>query len=290
MVSAFISPASVVRSIIAVIVLLVVAIIVANILGGLAFLGLVSWLILVVGIVVGAFLIARAGRPLAGAGAIILPLSAWIAFHVQPPAFVWTALFFIGAGLIIIGTRDDTPLRSSWPLLLPRVIIGWALVDNSQDHFLNNWLPGVQGTGFFQSATGVATRQPRDLLDSAYQAFVKAAVAGNPDPWAGLTICGELSFGLLLAAGFLTPIGALGAMWLNGNYMLMRGFANHGGYVDKVFFAGELFSLIVMAGLAYGLDATLRRHVPSAISETLMGTPGAEPEQAPLPRPEPQPT
>jgi hypothetical protein len=286
----FISPLSAVRGIVVTIALLVVAIIVSGLMAsGLAFLGLVSWAILFAGIAVGLFLIVRAGRPIAGVGAIVITASTWIAFYVIPPAWVWTGLFFLGASLIAYGTRADTPVGKSWPLLLPRVVVGWALVDNSQDHLINNWLPSVQGTGFFQVANGAATRPPRDFSDQAYQAFLQNVVMANPDQWAGLVICGELAFGLLLAAGFLAPIGALGAMWLNGNYMLMKGFTSHAGYTDKTFFAVEVFCLIVLAGLAYGLDATLRRHVPASIAQVLMGLPGKEPEPAPIGRSEPQP-
>ena len=287
--TALISPAAVLRPLVVTLVLLIVAIPLAGLLGGLAFVGLVAWTILIAAVAVGVLLIVRAGRPLAGVGAILMAVSTWIAFYVIPPTWVWTALFFVGTGLVVRGTAEDTPLRSSWPLLLPRVAVGWALVDNAQDHFINNWLPSVQGTGFFQTATGAANRPPRDFLDAAYQGFLKGVVVPNPDQWAALTICGELCFGLLLAAGFLTPIGALGAAWLNGNYMLMKGFTSHSGYTDKTFFSLELFCLIVMAGLAYGLDASLRRHVPSAVAQWLMGTSGEEREApAVAPRRQPQ--
>ncbi len=283
------SPSSVLRAALVTVVLLGVAIALSVGLGvgGLALLTVILWAVVVGAIGVGAFLV-RAGRPLAGAGAIITGLSLWIAFFVHPQAWLlWTFLFFVGVILIARGTAEDTADRAAWPLLLPRVAIGWALVDNAQDHFWTGWLPS--GGGFLQSATGATNRQPLYFLDPAYQEFLRTVVLPAPDTWAALVMCGELAFGVMLAVGFLTPVGALGAMWLNTNYMLMRGFVAHGAYVDKAFFAVELFCLIALAGQAYGLDATLRRFVPASIARTVMGLPATEAEpplparQAPLP-------
>jgi hypothetical protein len=96
MLGALISPASVVRSL------------VAYGLGALGFLRLVNWAILLAGLAVGLFLILRAKRPLAGAGTIVMAASTWIAFFVMPPAWIWTSLFFLGAILIAWGTTKDT--------------------------------------------------------------------------------------------------------------------------------------------------------------------------------------
>lgn len=151
MVGVSVTPASVVRPALATVALLVVAIALAQALDGLAFLGVALWAAVLAGIAVGAFLVARAGRPLAGAGAIVTALSLWIAFFITPQAWLlWTILFFVGVGLVVRGTAEDTLRRDAWPLLLPRVAVGWALVDNAQDHFWNAWLPA--GGGFLQAA------------------------------------------------------------------------------------------------------------------------------------------
>jgi len=282
-------PAAVLRPAIVTIALLIVGIVLAHALGGLAFLGVMLWAIILAGVAIGLFLIVRAGRPLAGAGAIVMAITVWVAFYITPQAWLlWTILFFVGVALIVRGTVEDTLRRDAWPLLLPRVILGWALVDNAQDHFWTAWLPA--GGGFLQSATGAVNRQPLYFLDPLYQEFLRGVVVPNPGVWASLVMCGELAFGLMLAMGLFTPIGAFGAMWLNGNYMLMKGFVAHSAYTDKTFFAVELFCLIVAAGLAYGLDATLRRHAPNLVAQMLMGLPRKEPERLPVGRAEPQPT
>jgi uncharacterized membrane protein YphA (DoxX/SURF4 family) len=216
---------------------------------------------------VGGLLIVRGGRLLAGAGTIVMAVSVWVAFFVQPQAWLlWTALFFVAVGLVVAGTRPDVGDRS-WLILLPRVVVGWALVDNSQDHLWGGWLPN--GGGFLQTATTASTRQPLWPLDPVYQAFLANVVVPGGGTWAGLTASGELVFGVMLALGLLTPVGAIGAMWLNGNYMLMKGFVAHSAYTDKTFFAVELFCLLAAAGYAFGVDASLRRLVPSALAGLL---------------------
>ncbi len=249
--------------------LVVVAIVLAQPLGGLAFLGVAIWGTILALLAVGVLLTVRGGRPLAGAGTIVMAVSVWVAFFVQPQAWLlWTILFFVAVGLVVAGTRSDVG-DQSWLLLLPRVVIGWALVDNAQDHLWGGWLP--TGGGFLQTATNAATRQPLWPLDPAYQAFLANVVVPNGGAWAGLTAGGELVFGVLLALGLLTPVGAMGAMWLNGNYTLMKGMVAHSAYTDKTFFAVELFCLLAAAGYAYGVDASLRRLAPRGIARALTG-------------------
>ena len=287
MASPLINPASALRALAVTVVLLIVAIGLAGVLGPLGFVGLVTWTLLIGGIAVGLFLILRAGRPIAGVGAILMALSTWMAFFILPPAFVWTGLFFVGAILIAYGTSTDTPQRSSWPITLLRVMVGWAWVDNAQDHFLNGWVPN--GGSFVQTATTNANRPPLWFLDPAYQGFLKGVVLPGGGQWVALTMCGELAFGLLIAMGAFTPVAAIGLLWHSANYILMRGFTPHGAYTDKTFFTVDLVCLIVMAGLAYGLDASLRRHVPSSVAQWLLGTPAREVERAPRGQPAPQP-
>ena len=287
MITTLASPGSVVRALIVVLVLLAIAVGLAGALGSsLAFLGIVWWGLTIVVAAAGALLLAR-GRPIAGVGALLVAVSVLVAFQFALESVVWTALFLGGVALIALGTRADTAATGAWPLLLIRAGVGWALVDNAQDHFRTRWLPAVPGTGFFQTATGAASRPAAWVGDELYGAFLRNAVVPNVDVWAGLTVCGELTFGTLLAIGLFTPVAALGAMWLNVNYMNMKSFLSHGAYPDKVFFLGEAFSLVTAAGLVYGLDASLHRIVPPIAAQWLMGVSGPE---VPLPSPaQPQP-
>ena len=125
--------------------------------------------------------------------------------------------------------------------------------------------------------------------DPAYVGFLRDVIVPNGDMWAGLTLCGELTFGILLAVGLLTPVAAVGSMWQSANYTLMKGFLVHGAYSDKVFFLLAAFCFVTAAGLSYGLDASLRRVLPSWFSETFLGVPGHEREPAGIVQPSPMP-
>jgi uncharacterized membrane protein YphA (DoxX/SURF4 family) len=270
------SPAAVLRALIAAIVLLGAAIVVGGVLGsGLTFLGVALWLDVLGVAAAGVFLIVR-GRPIAGAGAVVTAISILVAFQYQIPAIVWTVLFFVGIGLIVWGTKPDTPFQHAWVVLLPRVAFGWAWVDNAQDHFRTGWLPG--GAPYLQIANGAISRAATYFLDPPYQAFLSSTAKANPDVWASLTLCGELTWGLFLAIGLFTPVAAIGSLWQSANYVLMKSFVSHGAYTDKVFFAADLFSLVANAGQAYGLDASLKHHVPGWVATTLMGVPPGEDE------------
>ncbi|HEY3108989.1 MAG TPA: hypothetical protein VGL23_09565 [Chloroflexota bacterium] len=280
-----ISLAGAVRAVVGALVLVVGAIVVASVLGsGLAFLGLMLWLLTIGLVGVGVLLIARVGRPIAGAGAIVTAVSLWLAFQYEMPAIVWTVVFLVGIGLIVRGTAQDSMHVGAWALVIPRVMFGWAWIDNAQDHFRSGWLPGGAG-GYAQIVNGAAGRPATYFLDPLYQGFLRGTVAPNLDTFAALTICGELTFGALLAVGLLTPVAAAGLLWQSLHYVEMKSFVSHGSYTDKVFFAVDLFCLITLVGLSYGLDASLR-HVAPAFLRSLMGVPAAD-EVAAVPEPRP---
>src|SRR6266498_419246 len=92
--------------------LIAIAIVLAPPLGGLAFLGLAIWATILALVAAGAVLIVRGGRPLVGAGTIVMAVSVWVAFFVQPQAWLlWTILFFVAIGLVVAGTRADVGER-----------------------------------------------------------------------------------------------------------------------------------------------------------------------------------
>ncbi len=111
----------------------------------------------------------------------------------------------------------------------------------------------------------------------------------NPDLWAALTACGELTFGVLLAIGFATPVAAFLSIWQSSNYILDKGLIAHGAYTDKAFLAAQVVLLVTQAGLAYGLDASLRRHVPRWFARWLLGTEPAQPSTSTSPALQPRP-
>jgi uncharacterized membrane protein YphA (DoxX/SURF4 family) len=266
------------RSFVAALGLLLVVMLVA---GGLAISGptiltFSIWISLLGLLAVGAFLIARAQRPVAGAGAIVAAVAVWMAYfwRSNPGPFLWPVVFIVAAGLVAYGTRQDVSSPTAWLLLLPRFVVGWAFVDNGQ----NDYTWAFNGGNFLTSANAAVQRPPSWFLDGPYQAFLGGVVVGRPDTWGGLFVSAELVFGLLLALGLFTPVAAWGAMWLSANIIMEKSFISHGAYVDKTYFAVELFCLISRSGLAYGLDAALAPYLPSAVASTLVSvTPGELP-------------
>ena len=245
---------------------------------------------------VAVYLWAICQRKLAAAGAVVLAIAVWSAFYLSSqaaPWLVWTVLFFAAVGLIAYDTAQDTTRKSWWPLALVRIFFGWAWIDNAQDHFrVGNWFVG-DGGGFAQTANGAAARPPTFFLDPPYQGFLLAAITPNADAWAGVTACGELAFGLMLAIGFLTPVAAWLSLWQSSNYILMKGFLSHGAYTDKVFLIADLVVMLTGAGLVYGLDAALQHHVPAWFAKWFMGVVDVEritAEATRLGRVSPQPT
>jgi uncharacterized membrane protein YphA (DoxX/SURF4 family) len=218
---------------------------------GAVFLSAVLWVIAVGSLATAAYLWWVCRRPLAAAGTLVTAASVLIAFLASSqPWLVWTVLFFVGLGLIAVETRRDTLAGGVWPLALLRVVVGWAWVDNAQDHFWSSqWFAGSGGQ-YAQVANGAVSRPPLWPLDPLYQGFLKAVVVANPDLWAALTACGELVIGLLLALGLVTPVAAFLSLWQSSNYILMKGLLAHGAYTDKVFFAAALLFLVSGAGLS----------------------------------------
>jgi uncharacterized membrane protein YphA (DoxX/SURF4 family) len=263
-------------------------------LSGTIFLGVMLAALGLGALLVAVYLWIRCNRPVAASGALITGASLEIAFYIAPqPWLLWTVLFFVGVILIAWDTAKDTTRRTGWPLVLLRVGIGWAWIDNAQDHFwVGQWFVG-NGGGFLQTANGAANRGPTYFLDPLYQGFLKGSVVPNADAWAALTACGELTVGLLLAIGFMTPVAAFLSLWLSTNYIMMKSFIGHAAYTDKVFWIAALVLLVTQAGMVYGVDAALQRHVPAWFARWFLGVAageGAEREPARLGRPEPQPT
>jgi uncharacterized membrane protein YphA (DoxX/SURF4 family) len=178
----------------------------------------------------------------------------------------------MAVALVAFGTRQDVLTPTAGLLLLPRFVVGWAFLDNSQ----NDYTWAFNGGNFLASANSAVQRGPSWFLDGPYQAFLSGVVIGHPDTWAGLFVSGELIFGLLLALGLFTPIAAWGTMWLSANIIMEKSFISHGAYVDKTYFVVELFCLLSRSGLAYGLDAALVPHIPAVVSTTLVGARPAE--------------
>src|SRR5207244_7078126 len=160
------------------------------------------WISILGLLAVGAFLIGRAQRPIAGAGAIVAAVSVWMAYfwRTNPGPFLWPVVFLVAAGLIAYGTRQEVSAPTAWLLLLPRFVVGWAFLDNAQ----NDYTWAFNGGNFLTSANSAIQRAPSWFLDGPYQTFLGGVGVGRPDTWGGLFVSGEVVVGVLLAFGLFT--------------------------------------------------------------------------------------
>jgi thiosulfate dehydrogenase [quinone] large subunit len=115
------------------------------------------------------------------------------------------------------------------------------------------------GGGYLSSGAGLGRQLQQGLSspENLYQLFLSGVVIPNVDLFARLVALGELFVAITMIFGLLTRAGGLVGMFLNLNYMLMKGLANSAGGVDRLFVLIELVMVVAAAGLVWGLDGTL---------------------------------
>jgi thiosulfate dehydrogenase [quinone] large subunit len=115
------------------------------------------------------------------------------------------------------------------------------------------------GGGYLSSGAGLGRQLQQGLSNSQnfYAPFLAGVVIPNGDFFARLVTLGELFVALTMIFGVLTRAGGLVGMFLNLNYMLMKGLASSAGSVDRLFVLIELVMVAAAAGLVWGLDGAL---------------------------------
>jgi uncharacterized membrane protein YphA (DoxX/SURF4 family) len=98
----------------------------------------------------------------------------------------------------------------------------------------------------------------RNQAEAFYRPFLENVVQPNGLLFSQLVALGEIAVGICFILGLLTRPAAIVAMFLNLNYMLMKGLANGAGSNDRMFVGLELVFLLTAAGLVWGLDGRLR--------------------------------
>src|SRR5262249_17038843 len=115
----------------------------------------------------------------------------------------------------------------------------------------------------------------RDPLSQAWLDLVGA----NYFHFAPLVVAGELTAGLLLFLGLGTRVGALVGIWMNLNYLMMKGWLNNDAFNDRTWIVCELVIFLTGAGLVAGLGGVLKDRWP----RWLTGADAAERAPAPAP-------
>jgi len=101
----------------------------------------------------------------------------------------------------------------------------------------------------------------RNTAEGFYRPFLEGLVVPHGLLCSQLVVLGEIAVGLLLLLGLLTRVGCVVAVFLNLNYMLMKGLANNAGSNDRMFVVIEVAFLLAAAGLVWGVDGYLARAV-----------------------------
>lgn len=161
-------------------------------------------------------------------------------------------------------------------LALCRIAFGLYYVSYAFDKTTKNWFGDggpLAGQLFGNPNAQPPTRGAVAAAEPFYRGFLESVVQPNPLLFSQLLTLGEWVAGILLTLGLLTRLGAIVGIWLNLNYMLMKGLASNGGSVDRLFVLSELAFLLAAAGLVWGLDGVLREPLRgNALTRWLSGT------------------
>jgi thiosulfate dehydrogenase [quinone] large subunit len=124
-------------------------------------------------------------------------------------------------------------------------------------------LPNFVSGGMVDWVTDLADNHPMPAFGGA----IKGLVAKNAAWFPYLVLLGEFAVGIGLTLGFLTPISAIVAIFLNLNYLALAGVHPKDRAVNPchrveqgqnwVMIVGELVVLAAGAGSVWGLDGLL---------------------------------
>lgn len=143
-------------------------------------------------------------------------------------------------------------------LAVARIAVGLYFGFEAVRKISHGWLAG--GSDFVHTVTAY----PSARGGGFYHSFVTGLVLPHAGLFAFLVTLGECVAAVSLILGLLTRLGALIALWLNLNFLLLRGFANSSAMIDRAFLVANALFLVTAAGRTWGLDDrfrdTLARH------------------------------
>jgi uncharacterized membrane protein YphA (DoxX/SURF4 family) len=137
-------------------------------------------------------------------------------------------------------------------IAIARVLIGLDFASEAVRKISQSWL--VSGSDFVHTIQAY----PAAHSGGFYHAFVTGTLLPHARLFAVLVTLGECLVAVSLTLGLFTRVGALTALWLNLNFMLLRGLTNPSGTIDRVFILANLLFLVTAAGCTWGLDGRFR--------------------------------
>jgi thiosulfate dehydrogenase [quinone] large subunit len=133
-------------------------------------------------------------------------------------------------------------------LALARIAIGLDFANEATRKIAHGWL--VSGADMLRTVQAY----PSVHSGGFYHHFVTGVVLPHAALFAFLVTIGECLVAMSLTLGLFTRAGALTAMWLNLNYLLLKGPANPSAWIDWLFLFTAALILLTGAGRTWGLD------------------------------------
>jgi thiosulfate dehydrogenase [quinone] large subunit len=137
-------------------------------------------------------------------------------------------------------------------LALARIAIGLDFANEAARKIWHGWL--VSGADMVRTVQAY----PSAHSGGFYHQFVTGFVLPHADLFAFLVTIGECLVAVSLTLGLFTRAGALTAMWLNLNYLLLKGPTNPSAWIDWLFILTAALILLTAAGRTWGLDGRFR--------------------------------
>lgn len=150
--------------------------------------------------------------------------------------------------------RVRRPYAGTWRRLIAvaRVLVGLEFASEAVRKIAQGWLVG--GSDFVRTIQAY----PAARSGGFYHSFVTGTLLPHAQLFAFLVALGECLVAASLTLGLFTRLGALTALWLNLNFMFLRGLTNPSGTIDRVFIVANLLFLVTAAGCTWGLDGRFR--------------------------------
>src|SRR3954468_7366374 len=136
------------------------------------------------------------------------------------------------AETIAEGGPSEMIISAGKALALCRIGFGLYYISYAFDKTRTGWLTDAGQITNFLFGNPAAQPPTRGTIANAepfYRSFLESVVQPNPLLFSQLVTIGEWVAAILLVLGLLTRFGAIVGIWLNLNYMLMKGLASNGG-------------------------------------------------------------
>lgn len=140
-------------------------------------------------------------------------------------------------------------------LAIVRIAVGLYFANEAVRKVSAGWL--ISGSDLIRTVQAY----PAARSGGVYHSFVTETVLPHATVFALLVTLGECTVAVSLILGLLTRAGALIALWLNLNFMLLKGVTNPSANIDRLFIVINIVLILTAAGRVWGLDSRFRNNL-----------------------------